>query len=315
MTGMPQPFSPHDELPARVPRATRARRRLTLVVLLVACLGFALTLELNSRASLSAPAVVPSSKTAAGFETTGAQTSGGGDFSRFAHTNPNHSRLPCLLCHRREDNSPRPTLPGHLPCSGCHTQQFADTNSPICAICHTDARSGSVKSFPGLRSFNVRFDHARHARGAARPRASCAACHKPARGGVALSIPAGFGAHNTCYACHSPRAQSPAGGDISSCSTCHRDGRHARTPERARAYQVNFSHAKHGARQRLGCNDCHSVRAGMAQGRQVTAPQPLMHHAAPRAQSCMTCHNDRRAFGGDDFTDCKRCHTGNAWHF
>jgi hypothetical protein len=40
-----------------------------------------------------------------------------------------------------------------------------------------------------------------------------------------------------------------------------------------------------------------------------------MHHANARAQSCMTCHDDRRAFGGDDFSDCKKCHEGNTWHF
>jgi c(7)-type cytochrome triheme protein len=303
-------------LAAGSPRATRARRRwLTLVVLVVACLGFALTLGLNSRASAPVSGESTEREPEANFETTAAAQTSDGDFSKFAHTNPNHSRLPCLLCHQRDDNSPRPTLPGHLPCSACHTQQFADTNSPICAICHTDERSGAVKSFPALRSFNVRFDHAQHTSGAARPGAGCVACHKPSRGGIALSIPAGLGAHTTCYQCHSPRAQSASGSDISSCSTCHQTGRHARTTERARAYAVNFSHSRHGARQRLGCNDCHSVKAGMAQGRQVSAPQLLMHHAAPRAQSCMTCHNNRRAFGGDDFTDCKRCHSGNAWHF
>ena len=314
MTIMPETPS-RQKLADTTAHAAR-RRRLTLALLAVACLGFALTLVMNSRASSHASteltAVVPETN----FDPNAMPSqSGNGDFSRFAHTNPNHSRLPCLLCHRREDNSVKPKLPGHLPCAGCHTQQFADTNSPICSICHTDSRSGSMKSFPALRSFNVRFDHARHASGAARPGAGCVACHKPSRGGVALSIPAGFGAHNTCYACHTPRAQSRSGNDISSCSTCHQIGRHRRTPETAQAFRVNFSHARHGARQRLGCNDCHNIRAGLPQGRQVSAPQPLMHHAAPRAQSCMTCHNNRRAFGGDDFTDCKRCHTGSAWHF
>src|SRR5688572_28926466 len=50
------------------------------------------------------------------------------DYSKFKHANPNHSRLPCLLCHRRETNAARLILPGsngHLPCAGCHTQQFA----------------------------------------------------------------------------------------------------------------------------------------------------------------------------------------------
>ena len=314
---MPETTSQREPAaPARRSERARLRRRkrLTLVVLTGACLAFALALGLNSRASTPINRVTTAGMTEKSFDPNAAQASGG-DFSKFAHANPNHSRLPCLLCHSREDNSPKPKLPGHLPCSGCHTQQFADTNSPICSICHTDARSGAVKAFPPLRSFNARFDHARHASGAARPRADCAACHRPARGGVALSIPAGLGAHNTCYQCHTARAQTSAGTDISSCSTCHRLGRYARTSERAPAYAVNFSHARHGARQRLGCNDCHTLRAGMPQGRQVTSPQPLMHHASPRARSCMTCHNNRRAFGGDDFTDCKRCHTGSTWHF
>jgi c(7)-type cytochrome triheme protein len=77
---------------------------------------------------------------------------------------------------------------------------------------------------------------------------------------------------------------------------------------------VGFSHADH-RRGNLSCNECHAVRAGVGQGRQVSSPQPLMHHAGARARSCMSCHDDKRAFGGDDFSDCKRCHQGNTWHF
>jgi hypothetical protein len=29
----------------------------------------------------------------------------------------------------------------------------------------------------------------------------------------------------------------------------------------------------------------------------------------------MSCHNGKRAFGGDDFSVCNRCHKGSAWHF
>src|ERR1041384_6104753 len=99
-----------------------------------------------------------------------AQTS----YSQFKHDNKNHARLPCLLCHRRENNSAQPTLPGkasHAPCTGCHAQQFANPASEICTICHTDAQSGKVKAFPPLRSFDARFDHAKHRD------ASCATCH------------------------------------------------------------------------------------------------------------------------------------------
>lgn len=237
-----------------------------------------------------------------------------GDFSKFLHSSPNHARMPCLLCHRRESNSPRPNLPGgsdHAPCVGCHAQQFANTESPICTICHTDIRSGAIKSFPRLKSFRVNFDHARHMNMGG---VSCATCHRSARGGVALSIPAGFNAHSTCYGCHTPRAKS-GGRDISSCGTCHKLGGYARTPSWTAAFRMNFSHAKHGPAQKLTCNDCHQVRAGLPQRRQVTSPQAANHHASPRTQSCMTCHDGKRAFGGDDFSVCKRCHTGTRWHF
>src|SRR5262244_3173194 len=50
------------------------------------------------------------------------------DYSRFTHTNPYHSRMPCLLCHRRDTNSPGIAFPGragHTPCIGCHALQFS----------------------------------------------------------------------------------------------------------------------------------------------------------------------------------------------
>jgi hypothetical protein len=235
------------------------------------------------------------------------------DYSQFKHDNHNHARLPCLLCHRRENNSPQPTLPGkaaHAPCTGCHAQQFANQASEICTICHTDVQSGKVKSFPPLRSFDVRFDHAKHiAAGAA-----CATCHRRNRGGVGLSIPSRLNAHVTCFSCHTPGAQAN-GSNISSCSTCHQLGRLIRTFEQAPTYRVGFSHANHDASEGLSCAGCHQVRAGLPWGRQVTAPLPLNHHAPVSRSSCATCHNGQRAFGGDDFSACKHCHKGPTWHF
>jgi c(7)-type cytochrome triheme protein len=238
------------------------------------------------------------------------------DFSHFYHTNPNHARLPCLLCHRRESGSLRPVLPGgaqHVPCSGCHAKEFANSNSPVCAICHTSPPGKALKPFPSLKSFNVRFDHSLHLRSTAAS-ATCVKCHRSSKGGVALSIPAGLNAHGICYQCHGPHAQVN-GRDISSCGTCHQLGNPRRTSEKADAFRVGFSHAKHGASQGMKCNDCHNVRAGMPQMRQVSSPVPLNHHAPPRSQSCMTCHNGQRAFGGDDFSVCKRCHNGPTWRF
>ena len=236
------------------------------------------------------------------------------DYSKFLHSSTNHARMPCLLCHRRESNAARPNLPGgsgHVPCIGCHAQQFANAESPICTICHTDVRSGAVKSFPRLKSFRVNFDHARHLN---MGNVNCATCHRPARGGVARSIPAGFNAHTTCFGCHTPRANS-GGRDISSCGTCHKLGGYARTPSWTAAFRMNFSHAKHGPSQKLACNECHQVRAGLPQRKQVTSPEAANHHASGRGQSCMSCHDGKRAFGGDDFSVCKRCHTGTKWRF
>jgi len=235
------------------------------------------------------------------------------DYSKFLHSNANHSRLPCLLCHRRDTNAPVPKRPGasqHLPCAGCHAQQFANAESPICTICHTDAKSGAMKPFPSrLISFRMKFDHAKHL---SMGGVSCTTCHRATRSGTAMTIPADFNAHTTCFRCHTPRAQS-GGRDISSCGTCHQLGGYSRTPQNMAAFNLGFSHAKHDPK--TNCNDCHQVRAGMPQRRQVTTPEPLNHHASGRGQSCATCHNGKRAFGDDDFTVCQRCHTGPAWRF
>jgi c(7)-type cytochrome triheme protein len=233
------------------------------------------------------------------------------DYSKFQHNTQNHSRLPCLLCHRRDSNAAVPKRPGasnHLPCAGCHAQQFAGAEGPICTICHSDVKSGALKSFPRLRSFNMKFDHARHLRMGG---LSCASCHRPARGGVAFSIPSGFSAHNTCFRCHGPETQS-GGRNISSCGTCHQLGGYVRTPQFAQSFRLGFSHEKHG---KQACNECHLIRAGMPQRRQVTQPEPLNHHASGRGLSCQTCHNGQKAFGGDDFSVCQRCHTGETWRF
>lgn len=238
------------------------------------------------------------------------------NYRNFSHSTRQHARLACDSCHDRRGGQTRPTLPGHKACSDCHIQQFMSPGSGFCASCHTNlgSRNPPVKAFPGLSSFNAKFDHAQHMSGAARPEGDCASCHKPLGRGVALSIPMGADAHANCYQCHAPGVKS-GGRDIASCGACHAPGKLTRISTGARAFRVNFSHSTHGARQNLSCADCHTVRAGLARGRQVSAPRPTQHFGSPRAMSCMTCHNNRRAFGGDDFNDCKRCHTGRTFRF
>lgn len=230
------------------------------------------------------------------------------DYSRFRHGNQYHSRLPCLVCHVRNDNSARIGFPGrnnHLPCAGCHGLQFSDPASPICTICHTNSQTGAMKGFPGLQSFGARFNHSRHSR------VNCATCHTPAARGVARDIPSGRSGHTTCFQCHTANSSNA----MASCSTCHQAGRLVRVPESARAFRMNFSHARHAATGDLSCRSCHTVRAGTARGRQVSAPVGAMHFAPAQTQSCATCHNGKRAFGADDFANCKRCHLGNKFPF
>ncbi len=287
------------------------RRHSRLMVLIVVAGGVLILMMFHSNSTVSTTNATAISNSIA---LNNAPQEAGVDYSKFKHETGNHARLPCLLCHRRETNAAQLTRPGgsgHVPCAGCHAQQFADPASPVCTICHTDTQSGKLKPFPRLRSFNMRFDHAVHARAG---RTTCATCHRPARGGVAMTIPSGLSAHVTCFRCHDSRASSGER-DISSCGTCHAPGRHIRMSQAAPAFRVGFSHAKHGRSEGLTCNQCHRVRSGVARKLQVSSPRPLNHHAAPAAFSCMTCHNGKRAFGGDDFSACKRCHTGRTWRF
>lgn len=223
-----------------------------------------------------------------------------------------HSNIDCNSCHQRSDNSITPRFAGHSSCINCHLTQFVTPQSPMCAICHSSVSTPSapLRAFPARfnERFNMKFDHTAHNRGAGRPAQGCVACHKPLRGGVALSIPVGLNAHNQCYSCHTPN-RSVGGRDIGSCRECHSLAGYRRTSTAGVAFQASFSHADHGARQRLGCNDCHTVKAGAPQSRQVSSPATAEHFSSSRAMNCMTCHNDRRAFGDRDFANCRRCHT------
>ncbi len=241
------------------------------------------------------------------------------DYSRFLHTSQKHASLACNSCHERTaDNSATPRFPGHKACTNCHLTQFVTPAVPMCEICHSNVDSGNppLKPFPARfnERFNMKFDHAQHMAPAARPRNGCAGCHSGSlMRGAALSIPVGLAAHNGCYSCHTPTSKTLAGREMASCGVCHDQRAYSRTSTNSRAFRFAFSHAKHGARQRLGCADCHSVTAGAAQMRQVSSPSPTEHFPTGRL-NCFTCHNGRREFGGDlAFKDCRKCHTGQSF--
>jgi c(7)-type cytochrome triheme protein len=254
-------------------------------------------------------------------ETSAVELVSTGDYSKFSHSSPREhadlmDRKNCGSCHRRGAGT-APTWPLHKDCTGCHMVQFTAVNlgtdlNPICTICHTreglNSSNPPTKAFSGLRSFRAEFDHAQHLKGKdnARPSAGCAACHSSARQGVAQSIPAHLTAHQVCYECHSPGKQA---NDLSSCGVCHALAPYSPTSTSAKSYRVNFSHADHTGRARLTCTACHIVRErGLPQRTQVSSILPVEHFASARAQSCVLCHNGRRAFGDSDTHDCKRCH-------
>lgn len=230
------------------------------------------------------------------------------DFSRFEHTSKDHARLPCLLCHKRDDNSARMQFPGkvdHLPCASCHVQQFSDSSSPICTICHTNPSTGAMKRFPELKTFGMKFDHSRHLR------VNCATCHRSSGSGAGRTIPSGTSAHTTCFRCHSPYSSDP----LNSCNMCHQPGRLTRTPVISAAFRRSFSHSRHLTAKGMSCASCHSTRAGAPIRRQVTSPLTSMHFAPRGLLSCGGCHNGKRAFGADDFSNCRKCHRGNSFRF
>lgn len=303
------------------PRALGATRRqlaFAALILFLICAGTIFN-------SLTATAVVSEFTTDAITNSARAETVGA-DYSKFSHSTPREhadlmGRANCVSCHRRTDSSPSPRLPVHRDCTGCHLVQFtgamqASSDNPICTICHTkdglNSSNPPTKVFPGLSSFNAKFDHAQHMVGieSARPAQGCAACHTPANRGIAQTIPSRLNAHQTCYQCHSA---GKGASNSSSCGSCHDFGRYSRTPTAARSYRVGFSHSDHGVRKRLNCDSCHNVKArGLPQAQQVSSISPAQHYVNPRVQSCRTCHNGKRAFGdtGPGFTDCVRCHKG-----
>ena len=289
------------------------RRRwawLVICMLAASLLGLAGTEKKNTGAK-AVPAIMPGN-------TQGSEL----DYSTFKHSSERHASQPCNACHQRGgDNSIKPGFPGHSACQNCHMGQFVKTATPICMICHSDVRSGKppLKSFPirFKESFNVKFDHAQHMKDGARPKNGCAGCHgSPLNRGVALAIPAGQGAHGQCYVCHTPASKSDAGRDLASCGVCHDAKSFTRTSTNANAFRASFSHANHGPRQRLDCVACHTLTAGLSQGKQVSSPRTAGHFPAGGGQSCLSCHNGKRSFGGDlAFKDCARCHTGPSFRF
>src|ERR1051325_2854396 len=188
------------------------------------------------------------------FQATSAQS----DYSKFLHNSQRHSSLACNSCHERTDNSATPRFPGHKACTDCHRSQSRTPQVPMCKICHTDISSNTppLKNFPTSfnEPFNVKFDHAQHNTGSARPQRGCGGCHGSSiNRGAGFSIPANITANNNCYTCHTPSRKSKWGREIAACEVGRHEKAYRPTTAAARSYRYAFSHADHGTRERLAC--------------------------------------------------------------
>jgi c(7)-type cytochrome triheme protein len=231
-------------------------------------------------------------------------------FKAFDHDVPEHKQFDCVSCHRREGKSRELAYTGHESCVGCHMNQFItnevnDQNRAMCSICHASLGTDDppMKVFPAtfLEGFNMKFDHAAHDSGKGRPAQGCTACHSLNNPGY--TIPVGIGAHANCYSCHTAES------GIGTCNVCHELAPYRRTVPSQYNFKAIFRHSDHS--RGINCEECHNVRAGVAQSQQVTNIS-IIEHLAPAGNNCRQCHNGRRAFSGAD-TDvavCARCHKG-----
>ena len=229
-------------------------------------------------------------------------------FEAFSHKIPEHQQFACTSCHQREGSSLKMEYAGHDSCIGCHLNQFTDKDQVMCSICHKDTKAvpPSMNAFPVkfVEGFNMKFDHAAHETGKGRPADGCAHCHTPS--GPGQTIPIGFTAHNDCFSCHTAES------NIGSCTVCHQLGPYNRTLQSEYNFKAIFRHGDHSARQGVSCNECHNVIAGAPNARQVTDITILEHRTTP-GNNCLSCHNGRRAFTGNnplDVNSCTRCHKG-----
>lgn len=215
------------------------------------------------------------------------------DFSQFKHDSPRHQTVPCLLCHiQKDEKTQQPKFASHQTCAGCHTPQFEDKAHPICVTCHTDQGSEKLKPFPAMKSFRAEFNHTAHFK-----ETDCATCHQMQ--GDGMTVPSSGDAHATCFQCHTTD-KIVGEKNIGSCSTCHVAGAANRIVDSTEKIGFNFAHSKHSG---LDCKSCHSATGSGNKMSEITVG---MHSG--QANSCVTCHNNQRAFGATNFNDCRRCH-------
>jgi c(7)-type cytochrome triheme protein len=232
-------------------------------------------------------------------------------FDKFSHAVSEHQQFDCVSCHRREGAQRELAYTGHESCIGCHLNQFINPERAMCSICHDklEANPPTMRAFPAkfIETFNMKFDHDAHTRGKGLPAGGCSACHQPS--GPGESILSGITSHSKCYTCHTAES------GIGSCNECHQLGPYSRTVATNYNFKAIFRHGDHTSRQGVSCEECHNVIKGAVQSRQVTNISILEHKTTP-GNNCLSCHNGKRAFTGNnplDVNSCTKCHKGSGF--
>ncbi|MBK9215972.1 MAG: hypothetical protein IPM59_10305 [Chloracidobacterium sp.] len=208
----------------------------------------------------------------------------------FNFNHANHARISCDNCHKPlgGNRMSEIAVSEHKnlanSCATCHNSKraFGPARMADCKRCHTE--------LPSSGRFGVQFSHALHAKN------DCASCHKP--GSANFAVPNGQNAHTTCFQCHAPGKEAAA---KSTCFSCHKIGGGIDIKPSRAVIPGNFAHSKHDF---LGCDSCHAPS-----GVGMTAPTVRMHKAPGAGTNCATCHDNQGAFG-EEFANCRRCHTG-----
>jgi hypothetical protein len=247
-----------------------------------------------------------------------------------------HLNVPCTACHSNGVYQGTPTA-----CIACHRGQdvHSGANGTNCAACHTTGGWESSSFDHGQTAFPLTGLHKNLA---------CTSCHV---GGVYAGTPkdcaschASDDAHagsfgTNCASCHTTSGWANASFDHSQtafpltglhqsipCNACHANGVYSGTPKACVA--CHASDDAHGGSFGTNCGACHTT-SGWANASfdhsQTAFPLSGAHGGlacsschqngqyAGTPSSCASCHGEPAYHAGLFGTDCKSCHTTNAW--
>jgi len=228
------------------------------------------------------------------------------DATRISHAR--HAQIPCGECHR---GAARPGADDHRPCDdgACHRADFTGEPTRLCQVCHAaitaQPLAAPLKPYPVEDPWQAepsRFSHRRHLDAEAMEgrigfHVTCTDCH--ARGDAGLARPD----HATCTRCHAAEVALADAPGMADCRACHEPATQLRVRRRLIRADLHFDHARHRADRRgqaIRCEACHV---------QTANADAVRDHAAPRVESCVSCHDDpERTPVAMRMRICETCH-------